>query len=127
MRKFMHAFGWYLLGGLLTLAVIVSSLVPAYDLPNVSVDDKVEHIVAYLSLAVWFGGLLARPSYVRIALWLLVLGGGIEIAQGLMGLGRTADVRDFLADGVGVALGLGACLAGLGHWVSWIEHWTCRS
>jgi VanZ family protein len=126
MMKFIHARFWYLLGALLTLGVIVSSLVPAHDLPNVSVNDKVEHIVAYTALAIWFGGLLERKSYVRVALWLLALGGGIEIAQGLMGLGRTADVRDFLADGLGVLIGLGACLAGLGHWVSWIERWTRR-
>jgi len=44
-------------------------------------------VVAYLALSLWFGGLLAPRDYFRLALGLLALGGGIEIAQGLMGLG----------------------------------------
>jgi VanZ family protein len=127
MVRLIHARTWYVLGVLLTLAVIFVCLMPARDLPSVSVNDKVEHITAYVALAIWFGGLFTRRAYLWLALGLLVLGGGIEIAQGLMGLGRTADVKDFLADGLGVLIGLGACLAGFEHWVSWIERWTRRT
>jgi VanZ family protein len=56
---------------------------------------------------------------------LLLLGGGIEIAQGLMGMGRESDIRDFAADTVGVALGLGLCLLGLRYWVAGCE-WLLR-
>lgn len=127
MLRLIHARTWYLLGALMTLVVIVASLVPAHDLPSVSVNDKVEHISAYVALAIWFGGLFTRRAYLWLALGLLILGGAIEIAQGLMGLGRTADVKDFLADGLGVLIGLSVCLAGFGHWVSWIERWTRRT
>jgi hypothetical protein len=118
-----HARAWYLLGAGLTLLVIIASLVPARDLPRLRVNDKVEHVCAYLALALWFGGLLAPRRYLQLALVLLALGGGIEIAQGLMGLGREADWRDFWADALGVAAGLALCLAGLKHWVAWLEQW----
>jgi len=117
---------WYLLGALLTVLVVIASLVPARDLPRLHVSDKVEHILAYLALALWFGGLIAPRGYFRLALGLLALGGGIEIAQGLMGLGRQADWYDFYADALGVALGLSLCLAGLRHWAAWLEQWPKR-
>ncbi len=123
MDKLRHARVWYILGAVLTLVVVVASLVPPRDLPRMHINDKVEHVVAYLAQALWFGGLLAPRSYLRLALWLLALGGGIEIAQGLMGLGRTADWYDFYADAAGVALGLALCLAGLRHWAAWLEQW----
>jgi hypothetical protein len=126
MTTLRHARLWYLLGIGLTLTVIVASLVPARDLPHVRVSDKVEHFVAYGSLALWFGGLLPLRKYPWLALALLALGGGIEITQGLMGLGREADWRDFYADAWGTALGLGLCLAGLRHWVRWLEQWPRR-
>ena len=123
MSRLRHARIWYVFGAVLTLLVVVASLVPARDLPRLRVSDKLEHVLAYLALALWFGGLAAPRSYLRLALGLLVLGGGIEIAQGLMGLGREADWRDFEADALGVALGLSLCLAGLRHWAVWLEQW----
>lgn len=114
---------WYLLGAVLTLVVIVSGLVPSEDLPHWQLSDKFEHLIAYTGLAVWFGGLLRPRRYLQLALALLALGGGIEIAQGLMGLGREADWRDFLADALGVGFGLSLSLAGLQYWASWLEQW----
>ena len=123
MNTLRYARIWYVLGAALTLLVIVASLVPARDLPRLRLDDKLEHVLAYLALSLWFGGLMAPRGYLRLALWLLALGGGIEIAQGLMGLGRHAEWGDFFADGLGVALGLALCLAGLRHWAAWLEQW----
>jgi VanZ family protein len=114
---------WYLVGALLVLVVIVSSLVPRQDLPRLGVSDKVEHCTAYLGLAVWFGGLLPPRRYALLGLALLLLGGSIEIAQGLMGLGREADWKDFYTDAVGAFAGLVMCLLGLRHWARWIEQW----
>lgn len=121
-----HARVWYVVGVILTMAVIVSSLVPARDLPHLRVSDKLEHLVAYASLAIWFGGLLPPRRYLALGLALLALGGGIEIVQGLMGLGREADWHDFYADALGAALGLALCMAGLQHWASWLEQWLKR-
>ena len=114
---------WYVIGAGLVLIVVVASLVPAGDLPHLGLTDKLEHMIAYGGLALWFGGLLAPRRYWRLGLALLALGGGIEIAQGLMGLGREADWRDFYADALGAALGLSLSMAGLRHWSSGIERW----
>ena len=119
-----HARVWYVFGAALTLLVVIASLVPARDLPHLRVSDKLEHLLAYLALALWFGGLVPPRGYLRLALGLVALGGGIEIAQGLMGLGRQAGWRDFEADALGVALGLSLCIAGLRHWAVWLEQWA---
>ena len=126
MNTVRHARIWYLIGMGLTLLVVVTSLVPSRDLPHLRLSDKWEHLIAYLALALWFGGLVAPRRYVFLALALVALGGGIEIAQGLMGLGREADWRDFRADALGTALGLSLCMAGLRHWVAWLEQWPQR-
>ena len=118
-----HYLAWYLLGAILTLVVIVSSLVPPRDLPHWRISDKFEHLVAYAGLAIWFGGLLPPRRFPQLALALLALGGAIEIAQGLMGLGREADWRDFYADALGAGFGLSLSLAGLHHWATWLEQW----
>ncbi len=114
---------WHLVGIALVLVVVVASLVPARDLPHLGMTDKLEHMIAYGGLALWFGGLLAPRHYGYLLLALLALGGGIEIAQGLMGLGREADWRDFYADALGAALGLSLCMVGVRHWASWMERW----
>jgi VanZ family protein len=126
MSSLRHYRAWCLLGAILTLIVIVSSLVPAHDLPHWRVSDKFEHLIAYTSLAIWFGGLLPPRRYWQLGLALLVLGGGIEIAQGLMGLGREADWRDFYADALGAAFGLSLSMAGLQYWANWLEQWPKR-
>ena len=114
---------WHVVGASLILIVVVASLVPAADLPRLGISDKLEHLIAYGGLALCYGGLIMPRRYVYLGLALLALGGGIEIAQGLMGLGREADWRDFYADALGTALGLSLCMAGLRHWASWLEQW----
>jgi VanZ family protein len=121
-----HRRFWYLLGLLLllllVLAVLYTSLAPPNDLPPVQFNDKLEHGTAYVLMMLWFGGLVPVRQYGWLIAALLALGGGIEIAQGLMNLGRTADIMDFAADAGGVAVGLLLCLCGLRHWAGWIEH-----
>ena len=114
---------WILIGIGQVLVVVVASLVPSADLPHLGITDKAEHMIAYGGLALWFGGLVAPRHYWILGLALAALGGGIEIAQGLMGLGRDADWRDFYADALGAALGLSLSMAGIRFWPTWIERW----
>ena len=123
MSELRYSRTWYLIGVILTLIVIVGCLVPARDVPRMPIGDKLQHLVAYSGLALWFGGLVPPRRYLQLALTLLALGGGIEMAQGLMGLGREADWRDFYADALGAALGLALSLAGLSQWPAWFERW----
>jgi hypothetical protein len=114
---------WWAAGCALAAFVIVSALVPARDLPTLWLNDKIEHGLAFLGLALWFAGLIERQSYPLLGLALLGLGGVIEIAQGAMGLGRTADWYDWYADLAGTGAGLMLGLIGLGAWATKLENW----
>jgi len=123
MLRLPHARLWYALGAALTLFIVVMSLLPPSELPALRVNDKIEHALAFTALAVWFGGLLPQRHYAWLALALLALGGAIEVAQKLMGLGRLADVHDLVADAWGIGFGLTLCALGLRHWAQWVERW----
>jgi len=112
---------WWALGWALVLFIAVSCLEPAKYVPNLHIWDKAEHATAFFGMSVWFGGLVRRGRYPVIAVAMLLFGGGIEIAQGLMGLGRDADILDFAADGVGIAVAMILLYLGLGAWTRWVE------
>ena len=118
-RQSLRAF--WAMGLLLVALVVVACLVPARNLPGTGINDKVEHGLAFMVMALWFAGLTARRDYLYLLLALVALGGGIEIAQGLMGLGRNADPMDLLADSVGALAGLALALTPLGRWVDVME------
>lgn len=113
---------WWVAGGVAIAAVIaVLSLLPATDLPRVQLWDKFEHGFAYFALAAWFGGVVRPSRYLRLAAALLAFGIAIELAQGAMGFGRTADLADVLANGLGIALGLVVALVGTSGWMRAVE------
>ncbi|MGH8139103.1 MAG: VanZ family protein [Steroidobacteraceae bacterium] len=112
---------WWLMGWLLLLGVVYACLEPSSSAPNLHVNDKIEHAAAYFLMGFWFGGLLEQRSYPLLAFGLLFLGALIEVAQAVMGWGRTGDVRDFIADAVGVAASLALVYAGLGSWLMQLE------
>lgn len=113
---------WWIVGGLaMALAIVVASLLPSTSLPSVQVWDKFEHAIAYFALAAWFGGIVRPDRYLGLALALLALGIAVEISQQAMGLGRTADLRDVLANACGIALGLFIALRGVSGWMRGIE------
>ena len=76
------------------------------ELPGPLMWDKLDHFIAYFGLALlstlaW--GL--KRSLVWLFLGLVALGGGMEILQAL--LGRDAEWGDFLANDLGILIGLG--------------------
>lgn len=89
-------------------AVVAASLVPLSGLPQVPEGtDKVEHFIAYAALAAGAVQLFARRlSLLSACIGLALLGIALEYAQGRMGLGRAMDVRDALANTLGVLAGL---------------------
>jgi VanZ family protein len=117
---------WFGAGLLIATAITVTSLLPARDLPALGISDKVEHAVAYALLAFWFASVMARRDFLYLVLALLAFGGGIEIAQGLMGLGREADLLDLAADGVGIVAGVVLAATPLGRWAKVIEDLLAR-
>lgn len=107
----------------MALAIVATSLMPAANLPDIRVWDKFEHAFAYFALAAWFGGVVKPDRYLRLALALVGLGIAVEIAQGAMGVGRTADMRDVLANASGIALGLIIAVLGVSGWMRVTERW----
>jgi len=116
---------WWISGGvLIALLVIAGSLAPPADLPGVQLWDKFEHAFAFCVLAAWFGGVLRPERYRWLALALVLLGIAIEIAQGAMHVGRTADLRDVFADAIGIMFGVAAArLVGADGWMRRVERW----
>jgi len=108
---------WWILGCLLVLAAIVVCLVPGKELPSsFELNDKISHVVGHGALALYFTGLVARRSWWKIFVFLLVLGALIEVAQYAMHMGREADVRDVVANSIGAILGLAIGRLGLSRW-----------
>lgn len=83
------------------------SLVPVQQLPQaLHFWDKAQHALAFAALAAT--GQLAYPASIwRLGTGLALLGIGIELAQAASGW-RQGDWLDWLADCVGLALGLAA-------------------
>ncbi|MGY1713568.1 VanZ family protein [Geodermatophilus sp. SYSU D01106] len=100
--------------GVLAVTVLVSLAVlfaPAADVPSSPPGvDKVVHLGLFLALTLagrWAG---IRP--VPLGVLLLGYGAVSEVVQALPLLGRSGTVTDWLADAVGIALGLAAWAVG---------------
>ncbi len=102
---------WSALWVIAVLLVIVVCLIPPPPIPLPENSDKGEHFLAYFILAGSAVQLL-RPG--RPLLWvgvgLVLMGIGIEFAQGALTSNRTADPMDALANTIGVLAGLGTAL-----------------
>jgi hypothetical protein len=118
-----HRWLWKLGGLCLALAVLVLSLLPVEQLPQVRVWDKFQHMLAYVALALWFGSITPRRRYAWIAAGLMAYGAFIELLQGWMEQGRHADLSDLGANATGIAAGLLLALTPLGRWAHWLESW----
>ena len=97
--SFQQLFFW-----LAALLALVMALLPhAPPVPGVS-SDKVQHVIAFLTLT-----LLAAWAYPRRPVWAIVgglaaFGAVIECLQAIPALGRSSDYRDWLADMAAVLL-----------------------
>ncbi|MEJ1965138.1 MAG: VanZ family protein [Gammaproteobacteria bacterium] len=113
---------WWLIGWLLILGTINESLQrKVWKIAEILPSDKAMHFSGYCILALWFAGVARRSRYLVVGLALIALGGSLEILQGVMHEGRTADWLDFLANSAGIVTGLGVAALGLGDWMVWIE------
>lgn len=108
LKPFRRPWLWSGLWSVAVACVVVASLVPVSDLPQVPQGtDKVEHFVAYALLAAGAVQLFAkRLSLLSACTVLALLGIALEFAQGRMGLGRAMDAHDALANTLGVLAGL---------------------
>lgn len=107
LKPFRRPWLWAGLWVLAVATVVVGSLVPARDLPDLQVSDKLEHFVAYAALSAGAVQLyLRRLSWGFVCVLLVLMGIGLEYLQAQMGLGRMLDRKDALANSIGVLIGL---------------------
>ena len=88
--------------------VALLSLLPLDYLPpqTFNIWDKAQHAGGFAALAIL--GHVAYPARAwRVAAWLLLYGGAIELAQSASGW-RQGDLLDLTADAVGIAFGTSA-------------------
>lgn len=105
------------------VGVIVVCLGPPPEIPDLpSNSDKVEHFLAYFLLA-WGAVQLfvGRRTLVLAALGLVVLGVGIEVAQGVLTVDRMADPKDALANTLGVLSGMALLPTRLRNVMAWVD------
>ena len=95
----------------LVLATVLL-LIPSYAVPKAfDFYDKAQHGLMFAALTMV--GLLAYPQRVKTVFWGLVFYGGLmEVLQSLLTTTRHGDWFDWLADSVGIAVGLGV------YWLS---------
>jgi len=110
---------WWLAAGVALVALVaVLSLMPAP--PRMGGSDKLAHLSAYASMALWFAGIYRSSRYAAILLVLLLLGVAIEVLQGL-GESRQPEFADAAANLAGVVFGLALGKLGLGGWCARVE------
>lgn len=106
---------WLLAGFWLPLAVCTwMAMSPSPPQPVFHVSDIVLHALAfsYLTFAAGLAYPAARPR--ALVMWMLAYGLTIEIVQSFE-KARSAELKDLIVDGVGIAFGL-VLLAALGPW-----------
>ncbi|WP_295566930.1 VanZ family protein [uncultured Stenotrophomonas sp.] len=105
---------WTVLWMLAVLLVVVVCLIPPPPIPLPENSDKGEHFLAYFILAGSAVQLFRRGRpLLCVAVGLVLMGIGIEFAQGALTSNRTADPMDAIANTIGVLAGMATALTPL--------------
>ena len=101
--KFKRISLWF--GYFLVAALIYVCLIPnPPDTSGVTFGDKIAHFAGYALLFLWFAQIYHRSAQLKLAILLVLLGIGVEIAQSFTGY-RAFEYADMLANSTGVAIG----------------------
>jgi VanZ family protein len=98
------------------LTIFTLTHLPAKRLPNVKVNDKIEHSLAYFVLSVLLYGALRVNGRKKHLVWIVLLtctayGALDEYLQYLLPINRDASVWDWSADVTGTMIGVLICVA----------------
>ena len=91
-----------------TILIVMASLINLEGAPKIHISnlDKAVHALMYFTFTIlWILG-LGKKKVHYIVITAILLGGLLEIAQGLTHQHRSADWFDFLANSLGVLLAL---------------------
>lgn len=95
----------------LAFALVMAVLPKPPHLPGVELGDKVQHMLAFFTLALLAGIGWPRVSLAKAALWLSMVGAGIEVVQAIPVLHRDSDWRDWVADTIAIVVAMGPVAA----------------
>ncbi|CCQ89170.1 conserved membrane hypothetical protein [Nitrospina gracilis 3/211] len=97
---------WWGLGYLQIGLIVVVSLIPAPELPDLGIDwlDKFLHFAAYFVLMLWFVQINPPDRYGFWMRMFIKLGLALEVVQGMIGY-RMFDLWDMGANVLGVVAG----------------------
>ena len=93
----------------LLLVSLVMFLLPAEDLSPNAPNDKVTHLLTFAALAL--SGRWAGVPVLPLLVGLTAYAGSTEVLQAALPINRHGDVRDLVADVIGVLVGLAASWA----------------
>ncbi len=114
---------WWIGGACLVALVIYGSLATGGPVLPVTFSDKLQHLVSYGVLGVYFGGVVKHRAFLSVLLMLLAMSVGLEFLQEAGGQ-RQFDLVDMVFNAVGLALGGVLCRFGLGGWCRVVERWV---
>ena len=124
LSKLWWVLGIGLLGFVLAICLTPLKLPPSQPMLN----DKFWHVLTFIVLTVWFGGLL-RDTGTRHSLWLIAamvsFGLLIEFLQSFTAY-RSPEAADVVADVIGVLAGIVLLRLGFVHWARFIEQRVLR-
>ena len=119
---------WLLVGGFVLLTVMLVSLIPIHREPSSEFTylDKVAHFIVFIGLMLFFNGFMQPRLRLQVALLLLCCGILIELLQ-IPVPGRSAELADFWADALGIAIGWLLAASERFNWCHWLEAATARN
>ena len=100
--------------------IIVASVWPSGETPDIAPPDKLWHAVAYGSLTLWFCGIYDRRRSLLIGASAFLLGVLVELAQSFTAT-RQAEFLDLVANLVGIMLALLVARMGADRWCAMVE------
>ena len=101
MTRFLQLMFW----GAVLVALVMALWPHGATLPG-NPSDKLQHILAFFTLAVLGGLAFPRVSLLQLLILLTMFGGLIELAQLVPTLHRSADSRDLVADALAATAGV---------------------
>ncbi|MCG3202561.1 MAG: hypothetical protein NFCOHLIN_02446 [Gammaproteobacteria bacterium] len=117
---------WLTGGYLLAAAIVYFSLAPTASASLEQGWDKVYHLLAYLTLMLWFAQACERRHWPLLGLLCIVLGILLEFAQRYGGY-RTFSYDDMLANVGGVAVAWLLAAAGVNQGLRRLNRWYRRT